>query len=317
MHFPGNTPTSAGLNSEIPGPAFRRAGSYSFERAGSSRALKWPSMRTLIATLLFATLLIPGCARHQQTKVVQPGPFDPSDAMRTLFANFDPVIKASLYRVPEGAVKDPNFANKDEIRSRPFFVHDTTENGIHKYYMLAWAKPAGQPFDCQGCAPIISAAVFVPGSNGWQLESVSRAAIIFGDFGKPPEAQLIQAGPQHHAFQLRYTTTLANTTTYEALLLPWKGNIYDALQWEAANGNQGDCGGAYPCFGYQRDLKFVSGASSDYNDIVLTLSGTDMASKAPYNLHRVSGTERLRFHDGKYIEFEKSGESVIADRQPH
>ncbi len=272
-------------------------------------------MRKLIAILVFGMLLTAGCASHQATKVAELGAFDTRAAMRTLFANFDTVIRASLYRVPKGIVQDPNFANKDEIRARSFFVQDTAENGIHKYYMLAWAKPAGQPFDCQGCAPVISAAVFVPGNNGWQLESVSRAAIVFGDFGKPPEAQLVQVGPQHHAFLLRYTTTLAKTTTYEALLVPSKENVRDAMQWVAKDSNQDDCGGAYPCFGYQRDLKFVPGANSEFDDIVLTLSGTDMTQKPPFSLHKASGVERLRFENGKYVEFENSGQTFMAERQ--
>ena len=273
-------------------------------------------MRKLIAILVFGTLLAAGCAHQQPTKVAGPEPFDTADAMRTLFANFDPVIKASLYRVPEGAVQDPNYAGKDEIRSRSFFIQDTTENGVHKYYVLAWAKPAGQPFDCKGCAPIISAAVFIPGSNGWQLESVDRAAIVFGDFGKPPEAQLVRVGSQRHAFLLRYTTTVAKTTTYDALLIPWKGNVHDAIQWVAEDTNQGDCGGAYPCFGYRRELRFIPGANRDYDDILLTLSGTDMAQKAPFNLHKVSGVERLRLENGSYTNPEKPRQTVLAERQP-
>jgi hypothetical protein len=31
----------------------------------------------------------------------------------------------------------------------------------------------------------------------------------------------------------------------------------------------------------------------------------------------VSGTERLRFQDGKYVQVEKTGQTVMAERQPH
>jgi hypothetical protein len=271
----------------------------------------------MMAVLFVGTFFVAGCARRESTKVAVPATFDSTTAMRILFGNYDPVIKASLYRVPYGAVQDPNFADKDELRARSFFVQDTTENGVHKYYVLSWAKPAGQPFDCKGCAPLISAGVFVSGSNGWQLESVGRAAIVFGDFGKPPEAQLVQIGPQHHAFLLRSTSTQSQTTTTQALLVPWAGNVQDAMQWVGANNNQDDCGGAYPCFGYQRDLKFVSTPNSEFDDVVLALSGTDMSQKAPFNRHKVNGTERLQFHDGRYMQVEKTGQTVIAERQPH
>ena len=272
-------------------------------------------MRKLIIVLVVGMLFVAGCASRPSTKAEGPGPFDTSAAMRILFGNFDPVIKASLYRLPHGAVQDPNFADKDEIRARSFFMQDATENGIHKYYMLAWAKPAGQPFDCKGCAPLISAAVFVPGSNGWQLESVGRAAVVLGDFGKPPDAQLAQIGPQHHGFLLRVTSKLAKTTTYEVLLVPWKGNVQEAMQAVTADNTQDDCGGAYPCYGYQRDLKFVPGANSEYDDIVLTLSGTDMSDKAPYNLHKVSGTDRMHFQEGKYVDTGKTAQTIIAERK--
>jgi hypothetical protein len=271
-------------------------------------------MRKLIASLIFGTLLFAGCARHQ-AQPAESRPFESTEAMRTLFGNFDPIIKASLYRVPQGAVKDPNFADKDEIRARPFFTQETSENGIRKYYMLTWAKPAGQPFDCRGCAPLISAAVFVSGTNGWQLESVSRAALVFGDFGKPPAAELVQLGPDRHALLLRVTTSRAQTMTQEALLVPWKGGVQDAFQIIAADNNEDDCGGSYPCFGYRRDLRFVPGSNPSYDDIVLTLSGKDMAMKGPYDLHTVKGTERLRFRNGKYVEIEKTGQTVMAEKQ--
>ncbi len=272
-------------------------------------------MRHSIALLVLGTVFATACGSNPRPKAQELGPFDSTAAMRTLFGNFDPVIKASLYRVPEGGVQDANFAHKDEIRVRPFFVQETTEDGVRKYYMLTWAKPAGQPFDCKGCAPLISAAVFVPANNAWQLESVNRASSVFGDFGKPPEAQLVQIGPQHHALLLRVTSSLANTTTKEALLVPWKGTVQEAMHTTAADTNQGDCGGAYPCYGFQRDLKFVPGSTSVYDDIILTLSGTDMSPKAPFRVHKVSGTERLRFQDGTYVEIEKSGEAVIAERR--
>src|SRR5512146_2009627 len=112
-------------------------------------------MRRVISILVCGTLFLAGCARHAETKVPGPGPFDITNAMRILFGNYDSVLKASLYRVPQGTVQDPNFVDKNEIRARSFFVQDTTENGVHKYYVLTWAKPAGQPFDCQGCAPLI------------------------------------------------------------------------------------------------------------------------------------------------------------------
>jgi hypothetical protein len=232
-----------------------------------------------------------------------------------MFGNFDPYTKSALSRVPEGAASDPNFAHKDEIRARPFFVQDATENGVHKYFMLTWAKPAGQPFDCKGCAPLISAAVLVPGEGGWKIESIGRAVLAFGDYGKPPEAQLVQIGPQNYGFLLRVTSSQEKTTTAEALLVPWQQSVEEAMRTVVADTNQGDCGGAYPCFGNWRALKFAPGTNPDYYDISLTLSGTDMSAKPPYRIQKVSGAERLRFENGKYVHVERSGDTITADKE--
>ena len=179
--------------------------------------------------------------------------------------------------------------------------------------MLTWAKPAGQPFDCNGCVPLIAAGIFINGPNGWQAESVNRAAISYGNFGKPPEGRLVEIGPGHRAFLLHLTSTTEATTESEALLVPWKGSVVEAMRIVMADSNDGNCGGAYPCYKNQRELKFVPGSNPDYNDIVLTLSGTDMPPNPPYKVHDVRGTQRLRFQEGKYVPIEKSGDTISAE----
>lgn len=270
--------------------------------------------RPAIGLFLVLAMLCVACNREKQPGQSQSDVFDTQVAMRTMFGNFDPVIKSSLSQVPAGASdSNSNFTPNEEIRVRPFFVQDVNENGVRKVYLLTWAKPAGQPFDCKGCAPLISAAVFIHGPDGWKPESLGRAVLAYGDFGKPPEARLVEIGPQTHAFLLRVTSVQEQTTVGEALLIPWKGTIQEAMRAVVADSNQGNCGGAYPCYSNQRELKFVPGPDPQYSDIVLTLTGTDMPPNPPYKIHLVSGSERLRFQDGKYVSVERQGDTISAE----
>jgi len=266
----------------------------------------------MLVALIFAALLI-ACRRDPRPEQTPSTTFDTAAAMRIMFGNFDPVIKSSLFQVPDGAESNPNFVQKDQIRVRPFFVEDLNEGETRRVYMLTWAKPAGQPFDCNGCVPLIAAGIFINGPNGWQAESVNRAAISYGNFGKPPEGRLVEIGPGHRAFLLHLTSTTEATTESEALLVPWKGSVVEAMRIVMADSNDGNCGGAYPCYKNQRELKFVPGSNPDYNDIVLTLSGTDMPPNPPYKVHDVRGTQRLRFQEGKYVPIEKSGDTISAE----
>ena len=270
--------------------------------------------RLSIPAFLLLTMLALACHRAEPAPVANTDVFDTQVAMRTMFGNFDPVIKSSLSQVPpDVSATSPNFEQGAEIRVRPFFVQEVNENGVRRVYVLTWAKPAGQPFDCKGCAPLISAAVFTPGTEGWKPESIGRAVLTFGDFGKPPEPSLMKIGPQARAFLLRVTSVQERTTVAEALLVPWKGVVQEAMRTVVADSNQGNCGGAYPCFSNERELQLVPGADPQYNDIVLTLTGTDLPQNPPYKLRRVSGSERLQFHDGKYVHVERQGDTISAE----
>jgi hypothetical protein len=267
-----------------------------------------------IPAFLFLAMFGLACHRAEPAPAPVTDVFDTQVAMRIMFGNFDPVIKSSLSQVPpDVSATSPNFQMGGEIRVRPFFVQEVNENGVRRVYIVTWAKPAGQPFDCKGCAPLISAAVFTPGPEGWKPESIGRAVLTFGDFGRPPEASLLEIGPQAHAFLLRVTSVQERTTVAEALLVPWKGGVQEAMRTVVADSNQGNCGGAYPCFSNQRELQLMRGSDPQHNDIVLTLSGTDLPQNPPYKLHPVSGTERLQFHDGKYIHVERQGDTISAE----
>lgn len=272
-------------------------------------------MSLLKFTVGVVVLALAGTGCHNAKP--QPPPsseFNVESSMRTLFGNFDPDTHSSLTPVPEEAATDPDFAQKDEIRIRPFFTQSVDEDGVRKVFMLTWAKPAGQPFDCRGCGPLIGAAIFVQGGNGWQVESRGRAVLTYGDFGRFPNAKLVHIGPARYGFLLEQTSTQAKTTVGQALLVPWKNTVMEGMRTVTGDTNEGDCGGAYPCYGNHRELQFVPGANPDYYDIVLTLSGTDMNPEPPYKLHKVSGMERLRFEEGKYVQLERSGDVITAEK---
>jgi len=71
-------------------------------------------------------------------------------------------------------------------------------------------------------------------------------------------------------------------------LVPWNGEIREAFDTIIAEGNGQVCGeedeeeGMQPCVGTQKNIAFAQGANPNYDDLVVTLSGTALSEKPPF-----------------------------------
>lgn len=60
-----------------------------------------------------------------------------------------------------------------------------------------------------------------------------------------------------------------------SILVPWKGEVRKALSTEIEDDHHGTCGdGDLTCYRDRREITLVKGADPEYNDIIVTLSGS-------------------------------------------
>jgi Bacterial Ig-like domain (group 2) len=230
-----------------------------------------------------------------------PADFSVADAMRSLYGNFDSPTQASISSLPAGAEENSFFERAKEIEVHPFFIAGVKDSGVNRVFLGTYAGPLGEGFACHGCAPLIGMAAFARTSASWVVESSTKSALFSGQWGEPPGAHILRIGPEHIGVKLEGQGAFS---TYVSILVPWSGEIREAFGTIIAEGNGAVCGdeeGMQPCVGTQKSIAFVKGSNSDYDDIVLTLSGTTLSEKPPYKVVQASGIERRTFSDGKYV----------------
>jgi len=243
-----------------------------------------------------------------------PSGFDLAAAMTTLFGNFDPATQTSISDVPQTMgfnLSGSLFEVGDEIKIRPFWLSPVVEAGTSKMVLLTYAVPLNlqpllqgeEPFTCHACAPLIGAAVFTMTGGKWEHESFAVVVARAGAWGQPPKSiRVINIGPQRIGIEITDTGTgQGETTMAKRLFVPWAGKVNEALMTIVSDDNKGNCGTDLPpCYANRKRLEFVAGKNADYYDIIMTLSGTDMADSRQYGVKRVHGVERFKFTEEKY-----------------
>jgi hypothetical protein len=233
-----------------------------------------------------------------------PSDFSLPNAMKSLYGNFDPPANVSVSTLPTTGAKSSYFDPGLEINVRPFWVIGAKESGTTKVFLLTYATPDAKSFGCHACAPLIDMAVFVRAKSEWSVESVGKAIVVFGQWGYPPDARSLRIGPGRIGIELRFTHKgQGETTTLISILVPWKGEVREALSTEIADDDQGMCqdAGTLPCYHRRRNIKFVKAADPDYDEVLLTLSGTTLTKDAPYKAIDANELQHGHFVEGKYV----------------
>jgi hypothetical protein len=234
----------------------------------------------------------------------RPADFSVASAMTSLYGNFDPSTQSSVAALPPGSEENSFFRAEQKVKGlevRPFWTALADDSGVTKVFLSTYAGRLGQGYTCHACAPIIGMASFIKSGGGWDVESSTKTAVFLGQWGEPPSASIQRIGPGHVGVKLE---GLGSFSTYVSILVPWNGEIREAFDTIVGEGNGQVCGdeeGMQPCVGTRRTIAFAKGANPGYDDIVLTLSGTKLTEKPPYEVIDVSGTEHLQFSEGKYV----------------
>jgi hypothetical protein len=230
-----------------------------------------------------------------------PADFAVPEAMKALYGNYDAATKSSSFKLARGF---PNtfFDKPGKVAASAFLAAGVTDSGATKVFLLTYAVPFRAPaFDCHACAPVIGVAVFAKKGAAWVVESANKAFSVLGNWGGPPNAEVLRIGPDRGAFEL----TPGNTDQGESfasvmILLPWKGAIRDVFDAQTEWPGQTDCGdGAGGCRDLSADVSFERGANADYDDIVVKISATETdAGGKDAEVHR---EQKWKFSDGKYV----------------
>jgi len=258
--------------------------------------------------------------------------------MEHWYGRYDPATQTARSNLPDNPAVDLTgswFAPRDPVDIIVIFDASYMQAGHPRHVVVTAAVPhrsdkPGRPgddrFNCITCRPVIGMAVFTRRLNTWLLEDANDAVDLAGGNGKPPAVRLITLGTDFHGIRLESHTEADDfSSTRVSILVPWQEDVIRAFSEETAYTNGDACGPQNPlrdpCYSWQRADSFVAVPGQDYDDLVLTGSGTeppqDDESK-PASIRRAQGrhnrlpstartaipytsVERLRFKDGKYV----------------
>lgn len=247
--------------------------------------------------------------------------------------------RANLPTHPTADLAGSWFAPNDPVDIVPVFDAAYAQAGHARHVVVTAAvphrsdkpgRPGDETFHCLMCRPVIGMAVFTLRKNTWLLESENPAVDLAGSRGLPPAIRLVALGSDVHGIRLESHTEASDfASSTLSVLVPWKEQVVRAFTGETGYSNRDACGPESPmqdaCYAWQRVDSYVSVPAQDYDDLVLTGSGTqpapeDAAAKvgappASTRQHRhgkqipapppqtapFTAMERLRFREGKYV----------------
>lgn len=296
-----------------------------------------------------AGLFVLGGCQRKPAPVEAPRPFVLADAMQHWYGRYDPstqTARANLPELPSVDLVGSWFAPSDPVDIVVIFDAGYLQAGHPRHVVVTAAVPhrsdkPGRPgddlFDCITCRPVIGMAVFTRRLNTWLLEDANDAVDLAGGNGKPPSVKLVTIGTDLHGIRLESHTVADDFTSASvSVLVPWQEDVIRAFHEETAYSNRGACGPASPlrdpCYAWQRTDRFADVPGQDYDDLVLTGSGTqpppdlDTAlrpARAAHGKQKPSApaepapipytsVERLRFKEGKYVPMQDTDTTIPA-----
>lgn len=294
-----------------------------------------------IAALTAVLLLLGGCRRSTAPAHQGPRAFDLNEAMQHWYGRWDvstQTARANLPEHPEIDLTGSWFAPKDPVDIVVIFEAGYDQAGHPRHIVVTAAVPhrsdkPGRPgddsFHCFTCQPVLGMAVFTRRLNTWVLESENEAVDLRGSRGLPPAVRMVDLGGGLHGVRLEsQVVTSDESSTSMSLLVPWQDDVERAFAGETAYSNNPACGPASPlrdpCYSWRRTDSFADVPGQDYDDLVLTGSGTQPAPPPPASSKRkqaeppapavvpYTAVERLRFREGQYEPLPDTNTSIPA-----
>ncbi len=296
-----------------------------------------------IVALAAVLLLVGGCRRTAPTAHQGPRAFDLNEAMQHWYGRWDAstrTARANLPDHPDVDLAGSWFAPKDPVDIVVIFEAGYDQSGHPRHVVITAAVPhrsdkPGRPgddfFRCFSCQPVLGMAVFTRRLNTWVLESENEAVDLRGSRGLPPAVRIVPLGGGLHGVRLESHITASDfSSSSMSLLVPWQDDVERAFAGETGYSNSPACGAQSPlgdpCYAWQRSDRFADVPGQDYDDLVLTGSGTQLGLPAPASVRKpkkgeahpapavvpYTAIERLRFREGQYLPLPETNASVPA-----
>ncbi|MBN1874135.1 MAG: hypothetical protein JXA33_07880 [Anaerolineae bacterium] len=184
----------------------------------------------------------------EQAKPVLRGPFDVAQAI--------PLLYGDTYTL--------------SITINVLLAESFQQAGTEKYLILTEVPGA----DCHACQARIGGAVFSKSGNDWQLDIAQPTLIQLGAFGRAPEPEFVQIGPDVYGalFQQKYAST-GGFGSHVVLITEVAGSLKSVLLAQTAGGRLSD-DDTTTQWKYESELTFVAGDNPAYYDLVITTRGT-------------------------------------------
>jgi hypothetical protein len=243
--------------------------------------------------------------------------FTVAQAMKTFYGNYDVRTQTSTTRLPKDTTSLPA-PGEEQMTVRVLFHSFVGEPVGRRLFLVTYAVPANDnSYGCHLCAPVIGMSVFRRSKGKWTMEASNRAVTLIGDWGEPPRRlDLVQIGSHRMAVKIIdvYRGQGETTATLE-ILVPWNNTIKLGLQRTIADDDKGMCDPAgLACYQNHRRISFTPRADSEYFDVELELTGTDLPLNSPRGRSRkVNGSEIYRLDNGTYKLVSQDGDKTSFD----
>jgi hypothetical protein len=245
------------------------------------------------------------------------GTFDVAQAMRMFYGNYDVRRRTSITHLPKDTTSLPG-PGDEQMTVRVLFHSFVDAPVARSFFLVTYALPAkDDSYGCHVCAPVIGISTFSWSEGKWTMDASNRAVTLAGEWGKPPQQiELVQIGSHRMAVKtIDVAKGNGETTTALDILVPWNHTVNLGLQRIIADDNKSMCDPAgLPCYQNRRTMSFIPHEVSEYFDIELKLTGTDLLLSNPHGRRRkVSGLEIFSLDNGTYRPVSQDGDRTYLD----
>lgn len=227
-------------------------------------------------------------------------------AFMIIFGNYDPIHKQSIWknmRFPSKAMGENwgIWEEKTGIVSKIYYKK-YKEDGKNKFFLLTKTVPVNIPYECHACLPLLGATVFSKENIGWKVESQNLFLMYEGEYGEPPEANLIQIGDGKFGVILRIKHICYEAIDEEiALIAPYKKSIENLYQEVIYHDNFNLCPWAAPCSAFFSSLHFEKSKNGQLYKIKINTCSIKNDKKTHDKNIPICKESLYEFHHGKYI----------------
>jgi hypothetical protein len=199
--------------------------------------------------------------------------------MKMMYGNYDPRTKVSVWSKPTKAALDMMGLSAGPLYARMAKAFPFQENGDKKLLFVTYSGPRN--FDCHGCAPLISVALFSQEAGKWKLETTEAALTATGAWGKPGEFKMEPIGAEKHALAVISGFTAQGDTSETTFFYARDGlKFKQVLALETHSDNGGNCGpGMQVCYNFDSKYAFQPNSTQPYHDLVVISTGTRLNDK--------------------------------------